>query len=162
MQLFIGTKLIRAVAMTRLAYNEMRNWQLPVDENGEDEGYLVEYLDGGEANTTQYIGYVSWSPKKQFEDAYRVTDGMNFGLAVEAMKKGCKVARTGWNGKNMYVFLVSGSNFKVNRAPLNTMFPEGTEINYKPHMDMCHADGSIGVWNAVTNDQLADDWYIVV
>ena len=39
--------------------------------NGDDEGYLVEYTDGGKANTPQYDGYVSWSPKDVFERAYK-------------------------------------------------------------------------------------------
>jgi len=68
---YIGTKMICAVAMTRLAYNELRGWTLPGDENGEDEGFLVEYLDGGKANVPGYAGYVSWSPKEVFENAYR-------------------------------------------------------------------------------------------
>ena len=45
MKTYIGTKLIRALPMTRAAYNEFRGWQLPADENGDDAGYLVE---GGE------------------------------------------------------------------------------------------------------------------
>ena len=42
----IGVKLINAFPMTRQAYNDFRGWQLPADENGADEGYLVEYLAG--------------------------------------------------------------------------------------------------------------------
>ena len=70
MKQYIGTKVVNAQPMTRLAYNEFRGWQLPADENGADEGYLVEYVDGGKANTEQYAGYVSWSPKDVFERAY--------------------------------------------------------------------------------------------
>lgn len=70
-QRYIGTKMILAVAMTRLAYNELRGWKLPEDENGDDEGFLVEYLDGGKSNVPGYSGYVSWSPKDVFERAYR-------------------------------------------------------------------------------------------
>ena len=43
---------------------------------------------------------------------------MNFGQAIEALKEGKRVARAGWNGKGMFLFLVSGSNFVVNREPL--------------------------------------------
>jgi hypothetical protein len=88
---------------------------------------------------------------------------MNFGQALELLKEGKKLTRTGWNGLRpdgspMYVFLVNGSTFKVNRAPLDTMFEEGTMINYKPHLDMVHADNSVGVWFSNTNDVLATDW----
>lgn len=71
MKQYIGTKVINAAPMTRAAYNEFRGWQLPTDENGDDDGYLVEYVDGGKANTETYAGYVSWSPKDVFERAYK-------------------------------------------------------------------------------------------
>ena len=75
MQTFIGTKIINAVPMARQAYNDFRGWQLPADEDGSDAGFLVEYIDGGAANTPQYKGYVSWSPKAVFEQAYRPITG---------------------------------------------------------------------------------------
>lgn len=159
--LYIGTKMINAEPMTRAAYNVFRGWELPADENGDDEGYLVEYLDGGKPNTTTHAGYVSWSPKEQFDKAYRKTSGMPFGLAVEAVKKGKKIARAGWNGKGMFLFLVPGSTFKVNRAPLLGIYPEGTEINYHAHIDMKTADGTIVPWLASQTDVLADDWIVV-
>jgi Protein of unknown function (DUF2829) len=33
---------------------------------------------------------------------------MNFGQALEALKQGKKVARRGWNGKGMFIYLVRG------------------------------------------------------
>ena len=161
MNQYIGTKLINAFPMTRKAYNDFRGWSLPENKNGGDEGYLVEYLDGGKPNTEMYAGYVSWSPKEQFEKAYRKSSGMPFGLAVEAMKMGKKVARQGWNGSGMFAYLVQGSQFTVNRAPLLGIYPEGTEINYRPHIDLRMADGSIATWAPSGSDALADDWYIV-
>ena len=85
----------------------------------------------------------------------------NFSRALEAIKAGHKVARAGWNGKNMFLFLVPGSTFKVNRPPLLGIYPEGTEINYCPHIDMRTADGSIVPWLASQTDLLANDWGIV-
>lgn len=102
----IGVKLVNAFPMNRLAYNDFRGWQLPPDENGADDGYLVEYLDGGKPNTERFDGYVSWSPKEVFEKAYRPVLGLNFGLAIEALKQGKKVSRSGWNGKGMHLQLV--------------------------------------------------------
>ena len=108
MQLHIGTKQVTATPMTRLAYNEYRGWTLPADENGADDGYLVEYLDGGTPNHPGHAGYISWSPKAQFDAAYRPTTGMSFGLAIEALKAGKRVARAGWNGKGMWLSLSCG------------------------------------------------------
>lgn len=64
MKTYIGTKKLEAEKMTRGEYNKYRGWTIPEGENPNDEGYLVKYSDG----------YESWSPKKQFEDAYREYD----------------------------------------------------------------------------------------
>lgn len=70
-QTYTGTKTVRAVPMTRGDYNAYRGWEVPADEDPNDEGYLVEYTDGGKANMPDRAGYVSWSPKDVFERAYR-------------------------------------------------------------------------------------------
>ena len=70
MKTYRGTKVINAQPMTRLEYNIFRGWSLPADENGADEGFLVEYTEGGKANTPTFKGYISWSPKDVFEKAY--------------------------------------------------------------------------------------------
>lgn len=88
-------------------------------------------------------------------------DLINFSYALIQAKNGEKIARIGWNGKGMFVYLVPGSTFLVNRAPLNVIYPEGTEIKYLPHLDMRTADGSCVPWLASQTDILADDWYVV-
>ena len=75
MKTYIGTKIVHATPMDRAAYNEYRGWELPADENGADDGYLVEYADGGRANDSRHAGYISWSPKDVFERAYRPMQG---------------------------------------------------------------------------------------
>jgi hypothetical protein len=74
MNKYIGTKTVNATPMNRLDYNILRGWQLPADENGADEGYLVEYTDGGKANHPQFAGYISWSPKDMFERSYHLAE----------------------------------------------------------------------------------------
>jgi hypothetical protein len=85
----------------------------------------------------------------------------DFGSALNILKRGGRVARKGWNGKNMFLFIVPGSTFKVNRPPLMGIFPEGTEINYHAHIDMRTADGTIVPWLASQTDLLAEDWVMV-
>lgn len=67
---YIGTKELLAKPMTRGEYNSYRGWETPEGENEDDAGYLVEYLDGGEANHWQHRGYISWSPKDVFDRSY--------------------------------------------------------------------------------------------
>ncbi|MEM8575901.1 MAG: DUF2829 domain-containing protein, partial [Pseudomonadota bacterium] len=150
-------KSIRAIPMTRQAYNDLRGWDLPEDEDGSDEGYLVEYPDSP-PNTAGYYGYISWSPADVFEASYKASGSMTFEHALKAIKEGKRVARAGWNGKGMFLFLVPGSTFTVNREPLLSILGEGTEVNYHGHIDMKTADGTIVPWLASQTDLLADDW----
>lgn len=83
---------------------------------------------------------------------------MSFSAALERVKAGKRCARTGWNGKGMFIFLVPGSVFKVNRAPLLGIYPEGTEIRYHSHIDMKTATGEVVPWLASQTDVLAEDW----
>lgn len=70
---------------------------------------------------------------------------MNFGQAIEALKAGKKVARAGWNGKGMYIYLVHSD---------------------VPGIDPCiwmltaHGTKQPG-WLASQPDILSDDWEII-
>lgn len=86
---------------------------------------------------------------------------MDFSEALKQIKNGNKVSRSGWNGKGMFVFLVPGSKFTVNRQPLLSAFSEGTQIDYCPHVDMKTADGKVVPWLVSQTDLLADDWGVV-
>lgn len=85
----------------------------------------------------------------------------DFSEALKHIKSGRKVARFGWNGKDMFVFLVGGSTFKVNRPPLLGIYPLGTEITYHAHIDMKTAQGYVVPWLASQADLLAEDWMVI-
>lgn len=70
-KLYEGTKRLHATPMNRGDYNAYRGWQVPADEDPADEGYLVEYVDGGKPNDSRHAGYISWSPKDVFERSYK-------------------------------------------------------------------------------------------
>ena len=149
---YIGTKRIKAKPMTRGEYNKYRSWITPENENPNDEGYLVKYYPDG---------YQSWSPKEAFENAYRKSGEMTFGHALEVLKHGDRVARSGWNGKNMFLFLLHGS--ELNRCIYDKNFPYNE--NMSPCTDsicMKTAQNTIVIgWLASQADMLADDWMIV-
>lgn len=69
-KLFQCHKRVLAKSMNRLEYNNYRGWNPPAGEDGADEGYLVEYLDGGKPNHPNHSGYISWSPRDVFERGY--------------------------------------------------------------------------------------------
>lgn len=178
---FIGTKIVIANPMTRAAYNAYRGWPLPDDENGEDEGYLVEYTDGGAANHTAHKGYISWSPAAVFEKAYRPTGGLTFGQALELIKTGRRVARSGWNGKGMFLFLNKGVfdgamlGFDAGEQPSAAhpstidgcrlgLFDAGGKgiVTRLPNIHIRSASGStVPGWLASSTDMLAEDWTVL-
>lgn len=154
---YMGTKRINGTPMNRANYNELRGWDLPDDEDGNDEGYLVEYLDGGEPNHSHFVGYISWSPKEQFEKAYQANGELSFGHAIKLMKEGHKVARSGWNGKDMWVRNIepySDRQFRIKEV-------EPCEGTWLPFLIMKTVDNTLVPWLASQTDMLANDWLIV-
>lgn len=157
MKQYIGTKIIQAEPAFRVSFEDFKNviypktYAIPEDRTGQtwDDGYKVVYPDG----------YVSWSPKEVFEEAYRLTDGMNFGLAIEAAKQGQRIARKGWNGKNMYVFLAFEPDF-VTDADISAFDQMEVEVGDMLVMKTAQDTFQPG-WLASQADMLAEDWYIV-
>lgn len=140
---YIGTKIITA-------------WR--EDRDGK-EGYAVKYEDG----------YTSWSPKDVFEAAYRVIEGaeqaLTFGDALLMLKAGKKVARTGWNGKRMFLIHVPGTDSVEPRAGTPyadlAVSPTGV-VTINGHIDMKTATGEMQPgWLASQTDMLANDWQVV-
>lgn len=74
MNKYLGTKEVSAKPMTRGEYNDYRGWQIPENEDPNDQGYLIEYRDGGKSNDSRHSGYISWSPADVFNRAYAPID----------------------------------------------------------------------------------------
>ena len=159
MSLFIGTKVVNAVPMNRADYNTFRDWDLPDDENGEDFGYLVEYLDGGKPNIVEYSGYVSWSPLEVFDNAYKSLNALTFGDAIHFAKQGAKIARAGWNGSGMFVYIVPAASYPAQTEAIKTIFPE--TVPYREYWALKTAQNDVSTWAPSGSDSLAEDWYIL-
>lgn len=159
MKQYIGTKIVHAEPAWRVSAGDFKNvihpksYAVPENRTGQtwEDGYKVVYPDG----------YVSWSPKEVFEEAYRETNGMPFGLAIEAAKKGKKIARSGWNGKGMYVFLADGVEFHTD-ADISEFEGSADGVYVADMLVLRTAQGNMQPgWLASQADMLADDWYIV-
>ena len=149
---------VSAMAMTRQEYNDLRGWQLPENENGSDAGYLIEDSEG-EQNTDKFKGFVQWLPKPEFERKYIVESGekhpkedapkdmpvatVDFGSAVYALKQGKKVARSGWNGKGMYIRYVPTTN------------------SLNEHLEIKNVKDTFDTWVPSISDLLAEDWVVL-
>lgn len=77
--------------------------------------------------------------------------GMTFGLALETLKSGGKVAREGWNGKGLW---------------LELQVPDANSKMTLPYVFMCYPSdakttpGARVPWLASQTDMLAEDWRI--
>jgi len=169
MGLFIGTKTINAGQMTLGDYNKYRGWQMPANEDESKDGYLVEYMDGGEPNHPNHVGYISWSPKEVFELSYQKNGKLSFGHALVALEQGKRVSRSGWNGKGMFLFLLPASDgipTKVIHDPALRAVIEsevgGETFDAHGSIRMFTADKKILTgWLASQTDMLAKDWEII-
>ena len=146
MQKYIGTKIIEAEPCLRKAPSE----HVLID-SGYEAGYKVRYPDG----------YESWSPKNVFEEAYRPIGGMNFGLAIEAAKKGAKIARRGWNGKGMFLYYVPEGRYPARTDAAKSIAAEDGKVDYGAYIAMKTVQGNVVPWLASQTDMLADDWEVV-
>ena len=79
---------------------------------------------------------------------------MDFGEAIKALKEGKKVARKGWNGKGMYLYLADGE--LLTDAIGDYSFPFVDSVVMKTADDKY----CIG-WLASQTDMLAEDWQVV-
>lgn len=162
--LYQGTKQLWATKCTLGEFSVFMGRDLDSDADPSQEGYIVEYLDGGKPNHPKFKGYVSWSPKDVFERTYRKKgDNINFGTALEALKQGEKVARRGWNGKGMFLYYVPENKYPAARNTLNTLdgLFEDNLVPYGAYIAMKTAQNNVVPWLASQTDMLAEDWMIL-
>lgn len=85
---------------------------------------------------------------------------MNFGQAIEALKAGQRVARSGWNGCGMFVYLVPAAAYPAQTMAAKTFFGENGMVPYNPYFALKGVDNMVSTWVPSVTDALADDWYI--
>lgn len=73
---------------------------------------------------------------------------MDFSDALRLIKAGKNVARMGWNGKDMYIFLMPGTTVQV----------DDRTFDCHSHIDMKTVQGYIVPWLASQTDLLENDW----
>lgn len=91
--------------------------------------------------------------------------GMDIGDAIRAMRtEGKRVARTGWNGKGMWLCYQrgypEGVSINANTARA-TGLPEGSTCRFLPYIMMRTAHDEFVPWLASQTDLLACDWVVV-
>lgn len=90
-----------------------------------------------------------------------MAQSFNFGGALTALKLGKKVARTGWNGKGMFVYYVPAGAYVPCTPIAETLVNEEGRVEYNPYFAIKNVNGSVSTWVPSVNDCLAEDWYVV-
>ena len=90
----------------------------------------------------------------------RPAEFMDFGLALEAVKQGKRIARKGWNGKGMFLYYVPAAAYPPSTDVAKAAFG-GENVPYGAYIAMKTAQGNVVPWLASQTDMLAVDWYIV-
>lgn len=88
---------------------------------------------------------------------------MTFGEALEELKSGNRVARTGWNGKGMFVVMQKGypDGIPCNKQTAEAFgYEEGSLFKVRPYLQMRCADGTHQMWLASQSDILEEDWIV--
>lgn len=89
----------------------------------------------------------------------------SFSWALEMMKKGHKIHRSGWNGKGMFAVLQKGypQGIPCNKQTAEAWgLKEGDLFRCEPYMQLKMVNGSHSMWVPSVNDCLSNDWAIVV
>lgn len=89
---------------------------------------------------------------------------LTFSQALEHLKNGVKMQRTGWNGKGMYLFIIGTNSSEVGIGKGGWTYTNGVNDNFQllPFIAMKTADDKVVPWLASQTDILANDWQTAV
>jgi hypothetical protein len=88
----------------------------------------------------------------------------NFCFALVMLKAGRRVRRAGWNGKGMWLGLVTGDSWEIRKGsiPLGVFHAIARDTDkFAPWIAMRTADRQLVPWLASQTDILAEDWELV-
>lgn len=86
---------------------------------------------------------------------------MDFSNALQHLKGGLPVARSGWNGKDMFVYRVPEASYPARTDVAKRHFGADALVPYRAYYALKGADGMIATWVPSSTDLDADDWYVV-
>jgi hypothetical protein len=85
-------------------------------------------------------------------------ENFDFGTAIQLLKEGKKVQRSGWNGKNQYIELATNISYKNNNDEI--INAEHDAIGNRAIAFVGTSGVQLG-WLASQADMLSEDWKIV-
>lgn len=93
---------------------------------------------------------------------------LDFGQAIKLLKANYKVARSGWNGKGMFLYYVPAGEYPPatdigKQIAVSFQTPDHPQLTvpYGAYIAMKTAQNNVVPWLASQTDVLAEDWEIV-
>jgi len=102
---------------------------------------------------------------------------MTFGDAIEALRKGKRVNRENWNGKDLFIFMQVPAVIDKDIVPKMQSLPQSVKdefqrrfdspskqtnaIYYDNQLALVNTSNFITGWSPSTSDALSDDWCIL-
>ena len=83
---------------------------------------------------------------------------LKFGRALEAIQAGQRIARTGWNGKGMFVYFVPPASYPAQTGAAKAYFGKDALVPYAAYLALKNVDGTVNTWAPSVSDALAEDW----
>ena len=167
MKKYIETKQVEAEPMTMGEADDIGILRSPdyYDLDVNRPGYHVKHKDGREI----------WLRAETFEEKYRQlydeSKNMTFGDAIEVLKQGGAIRRTGWNGKGLFVIKQVPAHIESDVIPKMQSLPQSAKnliLNGKGFIDytsQCliynEKTGRADSWVPSISDVFAEDWEIV-
>jgi hypothetical protein len=82
----------------------------------------------------------------------------SFAGALNYLKDGFPMQRSGWNGKNMFVYMVPANSYPAQTGVAKAHFGEGAMVPYGAYLALKGADGTVNTWVPSIADLMAEDW----
>ena len=174
---------VKAIQYTGVNKDEIRGFLGEGMHHYEGENLIILFDEGGEleVNPVDYIikessGHVYALDPIKFEEDYKENEpcecmptndewkkNRSFSTALDWLKRGEKISRKGWNGKNMFVVYQKGypDGIPCNKNTAEAWgMKEGELFKCEPYLQIKMVNGSHAMWVPSINDVLSNDWEI--
>lgn len=151
----VGGNIAAAMPMTMEQYNYLQNWTHPVDKDPKEKGYLILLHTSTGEKHPEFGCPITWVPESRFELEYRTEGNLTYSDALLLLKRGDRIMRSGWNGKNMFVELRAGFDTDEVVNGIRKLFVHG---DYTVIVNL--NNNTMSVWVPSPTDHLAEDWSV--
>lgn len=125
-------------------------------------GHRIELERFGEV--TEPVNEVAEVPEQQIPDSLffkPLIKNQTFSGALSALKDGHAIQRAGWNGNNLFVYMVPAAAYPAQTGIAKAYFGEGAKVPYGAYMAIKGGDNRVNTWVPSVSDCLAEDWIIL-